>query len=84
VNNLNFPLLADPDGSIAKAFGVPIRDGGQVVRTVDDKEVTLTRNVTASRWTFVIDQKGNIIYKDTDVNAAQDSEKILNFLRSAS
>ncbi|MBN1478809.1 peroxiredoxin [candidate division KSB1 bacterium] len=80
-NNLNFPLLADPDGSIARAFGVPTRDGGEIVRQVDEQDVKLIRGVTASRWTFIIDKKGTIIYKDTDVNAAEDSDKVLAFLK---
>jgi peroxiredoxin Q/BCP len=81
-NNLNFPLLADPDGKIAKAFGVPTRDGGEIVRTVGDEEVTLVRGVTQSRWTFIIDKNGTVIYKDTDVNAGQDSQNVLEFLKS--
>ena len=81
VNNLNFSLLADPDGSIAKAFGVPTRDGGEITRTVNDNEVKLVRGVTESRWTFVIDTEGKIVYKDTDVNAGQDSHKVLEFLK---
>ncbi len=81
VNNLNFLLLADPDGSIAKAFGVPTRDGGEITRTVNDNEVKLVRGVTESRWTFVIDTEGKIVYKDTDVNAGQDSHKVLEFLK---
>lgn len=83
-NNLNFQLLADPDGHIAKAFGVPTRDGGEIVRTVDDRDVSLVRGVTASRWTFIVDKNGKIVYKDTDVNAAQDSDKVLEFLKSMS
>ena len=83
-NNLNFTLLADPDGSIAKSFGVPLRDGGEIVRTIDGKEVKLVRGVTAARWTFIIDKTGAIIYKDTDVNAAKDSSEVLAFLQQQS
>ncbi len=81
-NNLNFPLLADPDGRIATSFGVPTKAGGDIMRTVDDQEVKLVRGVTASRWTFVIDKNGKIVYKDMDVDAAQDSDKVLTFLKS--
>ena len=31
-NQLNFTLLSDVDGSIARLFGVPIRDGGSIER----------------------------------------------------
>ena len=80
VNNLNFPLLADPDGTIAKAFGVPFKEGAEIVRTVNGKEETLVRGVTSSRWTFIIGKNGTILYKDTDVKAAEDSETVLTFL----
>ncbi len=82
VNNLNFPLLADPDGKVAHAFGVPMRDGGELVRTIGDDEVTLVRGVTQSRWTFIIDKNGTVVYKDTDVNAGEDSKNVLEFIKS--
>jgi peroxiredoxin Q/BCP len=80
-NNLNFTLLADEDGSIAKKFGVILREGGSINRTIEGEEKTLTRGVTASRWTFIIDKEGKIIYKDTQVNAAEDSKNVLTFIK---
>ena len=86
---LNFTLLADQDGSVARRFGVPVKRGGRVIpRGVDRKPLTdangepivLQRDVTFDRWTFVIDQKGQIIYKNTQVNPALDSQQILDFL----
>ncbi len=76
-NNLNFPLLSDSDGSIARAFGVPVRDGGTITREIDGEEVSLTRDVTTARWTFIIDEDGNIAYVDTEVDASVDSEAVL-------
>lgn len=78
-HNLNFALLADEDGAVAKKFGVPLAKGG-TFKTKDKagKEVELVRGVTASRWTFVIDKDGKIAYKDTKVAAAGDSKKILD------
>lgn len=79
---LNFTLLSDPDGAVAKAFGVPVRAGEKsITRTVDGKEVELSRNATAARWTFIIDPKGTVIYRDTEVTAVQDLEKVLSFIR---
>jgi peroxiredoxin Q/BCP len=78
VHNLNFTLLADEDGSVAKAFGVPLRAGGEIKQVIDGKEETLKRGVTAARWTFVIDKQGKIASKDTEVKAAEDSKKILS------
>lgn len=76
-HRLNFPLLSDADGAIAKAFGVPVRDGGSFTQEVDGEEVTLTRNVTTARWTFIIDRDGKIAYKDTEVDAAGDSKAVI-------
>jgi len=78
--DLNFTLLADEKGSVAKAFGVPLRAGGSIKRTVDGKEVTMTRGVTAARWTFVIDAAGTIAAKNTAVKAAEDSEAIIKLV----
>jgi peroxiredoxin Q/BCP len=75
--NLNFTLLADPEGKVAKAFGVPLKPGGSIQRTIDGKQETLTRGVTAARWTFVIGEDGKIVLKNTQVNAAEDSQAIL-------
>lgn len=76
-HSLNFVLLADEDGKVAKAFGVPVRDGATISRTVGGVEHTLKRGVTASRWTFVIGLDGKVLYKNTSVEAAEDSKKIL-------
>ena len=77
VYDLNFTLLADEDGAVAKKFGVPLGKGRSITRTIGGKEEVLTRGVTAVRWTFVIDQKGLIVLKNTKVKAAKDSKAIL-------
>lgn len=77
---LNFTLLADPDGTIAKAFGVKTAPGGTIQREIDNQVVALTRGTTAMRWTFIIDLDKKIAYKDTKVNAAKDSEKVLEVI----
>ena len=78
---LNFDLLADEDGSVAKAFGVPTKDGGTITRTVDGKDHDLVRGVTTARWTFVIDKNGSVVHKSEKVNAAKDSESVLTVLK---
>lgn len=80
VHDLNFTLLADEKGDVAKAFGVPLKPGATIKQTVDGKEVELTRGVTAARWTFVIDKEGKIALKNTEVKAADDSKAILKLL----
>jgi peroxiredoxin Q/BCP len=74
---LNFALLADEKGEVAKAFGVPTSKGGTVKAKVDDKDVEFTRGVTIKRWTFVIDKAGKIAYKNPEVKAAEDSKAVL-------
>jgi thioredoxin-dependent peroxiredoxin len=83
VHALNFPLLADENGTVAKAFGVPLRDGATITRSVDGVEAKLTRGVTASRWTFVIGLDGNIIHKNTTVKAEKDCESVLKIAATA-
>lgn len=77
---LNFDLLADYNGMIAKAFGVPMRDRGVIEREFLGKPVFLERGVTASRWTFIIGKNGKVMYKNTQVIAGQDSAHVMNLL----
>jgi peroxiredoxin Q/BCP len=89
--DLNFTLLADPKGKIAKAFGVKMAPGGAVDHDIkgqpilkDGAPFTLERGVTAMRWTFVIDRDGKIVHKDDKVVAAKDAEavkEVVNKLR---
>jgi thioredoxin-dependent peroxiredoxin len=74
-HDLNFTLLADPEGKIAKAFGVKTGEGGVVNVEHEGEQFTLERGVTTGRWTFIIDLDGQIAHKDDKVNAAKDTEK---------
>ena len=81
-HNLNFTLLSDPDGEIARLFGVPTRKGERSIeKEVDGTLHTLTRGLTTSRWTFIIDKEGKVIYRSTDVNVAEDSQAVLEELK---
>lgn len=89
---LNFTLIADEEGQIAKRFGVPVNQRGGKVRPrgpdrkplIDDlgNPVVLERKVTFSRWTFLIGKDGKILYKNTRVNPAKDSQQVLDFIQS--
>jgi peroxiredoxin Q/BCP len=78
---LNFTLLSDEKGDVARAFGVPLTDGGAIKRTVAGSEHELLRGVTAKRWTYVIGKNKKIIYKNEAVNAEKDTEEVLNFIK---
>jgi thioredoxin-dependent peroxiredoxin len=82
--NLNFTLLSDEKGDIARAFGVPVGDGGTVTRTIGDTEHELVREITTRRWTFIIGKNSKIIYKNDSVNAENDTEEVLNFIKNYS
>jgi len=81
-HQLNFSLLADESGEIATIFGVPSGDGGTVSREIQGKTYDLLRGLTIKRWTFILDSKGRMIYKDSEVNAVEDSGKVVEFLSS--
>lgn len=83
-HNLNFTLLADENGEIAQKFGVPIRDGGTFKGKFGDQEFELDRELTTSRWTFIIDKEGKLVYKNDQVDASNDSKEVLSFLKSKS
>ncbi|MEN8117674.1 MAG: peroxiredoxin [Bacteroidota bacterium] len=83
-HNLNFTLLSDESGEVAGKFGVPMRDGGTITREVEGQNYDLVRGNTASRWTFVIDKKGKVSYKNTQVDVTKDTEEILEFIKNNS
>jgi peroxiredoxin Q/BCP len=83
-HNLNFALLSDESGEIAKSFGVPLRDGGAITREIEGKEFELVRGNTASRWTFIIGKNGKIVYKNEDVSATSDTQEVLDFIKNNS
>lgn len=77
---LNFTLLSDNDGDIAKLYGVPVSEGGSITRKIDDLDVVLKRGVTAKRYTFVIGKDGLISYMNTQVDAQNDYKTVLDIL----
>ena len=79
---LNFTLLSDESGEIASLFNVPVNEGGTINREIKGQSLDLERGSTIQRWTFILDNKGILIYKDTEVDAEQDSNKVVEFLSS--
>ena len=81
-NNLNFTLLSDENGAIADIFGVPKGAGTTITREINGKTYDLSRGASLKRWTFILDKKGKLIYRDSEVNAAEDGQKVAEFLQS--
>ena len=81
-HQLNFTLLADESGEIATMFGVPVSEGKTRQIDVKGQTVEMITGATIKRWTFILDNKGTLIYKDAEVNAAEDSGKVVEFLSS--
>ena len=81
-HQLNFSLLSDENGDIAGLFGVPRNEGGSITREIKGQSLDLERGTTIKRWTFILDPKGTLIYRDMEVNAEQDSNKVKEFLSS--
>lgn len=81
-HSLNFTLLSDKDGKIASLFGVPVRDGGTIEREINGNTLQLSRGVTTSRWTYVIDINRKLIYKNNNVDASNDSQAVYEFIRT--
>lgn len=78
--NLNFTLLSDPQGKTAKNFGVPVSKGGTIQKFIKDERFSLERSATVKRWTFIISKEGKVIYKNSKVDAANDSADALHFI----
>ena len=70
--NLNFPLLADPDKVVSKAYGA-IGGGGLL---------GLALNVlgVANRVTFIIDEQGKIAHIIDNPNCPNHAEEVLRLL----
>lgn len=81
-NNLNFTLLSDESAAMAKIFGVPYSEGGTIKREIKGQTFDLERQSTIQRWTFIVNKEGKLIYKDSEVDAANDSGKVVEFLAS--
>lgn len=88
--SLNYTLLADEEGDIAKTFGVPVSKGGKVVaygpdrkRLLNDQQesVFIERKATFARWTFLIGPNGKVLYKNTKVVPATDAKQVLEFIQ---
>lgn len=85
-------LLADPEGKIADALGVPVSAGGSVrARGTDGKaildasgnSISITRAVTFARWTYVVGSDGKILARRERVDPVKDAAEVLELIKSA-
>ena len=79
---LNFPLLSDDQGIISKIFKIPTGEGGDITREIGGENFILTRGITTPRWTFVLNKNREIIYKNAQVNAVEDSKKVKEVIKN--
>jgi thioredoxin-dependent peroxiredoxin len=81
---LNFTLLADEEGAVAKLYGVPVGKGAKVrAKDADGKPIEFERKATAARWTFVVGRDGKVAYKNEKVSPALDAKAITAFITKA-
>ena len=71
-HQLNFPLLADTDGAIGKAYGA-IGGGGMIGAAINLLGM-------ASRVTFIIDESGHIAHIIDKPDCTHHAEEVLNLL----
>lgn len=81
VHDLNFTLLADEKGEIASLYGIPVRGGGSIEREVDGETITLTRGVSAERWTVVIGKNKRVEDVSKIGDAGQDPERVIEIVK---
>jgi peroxiredoxin Q/BCP len=70
--NLNFPLLADTDGAVGRAYGT-LGGGGLVSKLKSAAGM-------ADRVTFIIDEKGRVAHVISKPDVANHAEEVLGLL----
>jgi len=67
-NQLNYTLLSDEEGALAKSFGVSVRNGGG------------NRKVTIAARTFVIGLDGKIVFSRSRITSLSDADLLLDLM----
>ena len=78
-HNLNFTLLSDEKGDLGKTFGIPVKTGPLTAKgkNAAGEAVETVRGASISRWTVVIDKKGDVVaIDDVGKNAGGDSKRV--------
>ena len=81
-HKLNFTLLADEKGDLAKIFGVPVNKGGKSPAIdASGSKIMMDRGVTINRYTVVINKKGIVAAMDKVDDAGGDSQRIAELVK---
>ena len=83
-HKLNFTLLADEKGEVAKLFGINVGKGGTVKNAgvdADGKKIDVTRSSTIERFTVVITKDGVVGAIDRIKDAGGDAKRILELVK---
>jgi peroxiredoxin Q/BCP len=77
-HKLNFTLLADEKGELAKTFGVPHKFAKGTATGIDEggNKIEVVRGATIQRWTVVIGQDGKIAAIDAVGDAGGDAKRV--------
>jgi peroxiredoxin Q/BCP len=79
-HGLDFSLLSDSVGSIARQFDVPVRTGSRPGAL--DAAQPQRRAVTLERCTMVIGKDGRILYRETSISPIHDAKEVVKFLQT--
>ncbi len=77
---LNFTLLSDANGNIARQFGLTVGEGGSTTAAIDRRKQTFTRNVTLPRRIFAVDTKGDIALQRSQVKTLKEIDVVFDLL----
>ena len=89
---LKHTLLADPEGVLAKQFGLSVQKGtrvrsadtdGQPLLDAASKSIIVERGVTLPRWTLIVGKDGKLLSKRTQVNPATDADEVAKLVEAA-
>lgn len=81
-HKLNFTLLADENGNLAKSFGIPVGKGGKAKGIAEDgKNIEVVRGATIQRYTVVLDQEGKVAAIDQVKDAKGDARRIQELVK---
>jgi thioredoxin-dependent peroxiredoxin len=82
-HKLNFTLLSDEQGDLAKKFGIKVNPGKGKATGIDDagNKVDVFRGATIMRVTVVIDKKGNIAAIDNISKAGDDAKRVAEVIQ---